>query len=66
MTEKRWGECKNCEWWQIEPEAAIDNQTMGLCIDENLQSYQLLVSGESGSLFQYEMSLKGEHISTKE
>jgi len=48
MTEKRWGECKNCEWWQIEPEAAIDNQTMGLCIDENLQSYQLLVSGESG------------------
>ncbi len=48
MTEKQWGECKSCKWWQIEPEAAIENETMGFCIDEDLQSYQLLVSGDSG------------------
>lgn len=26
MTEKQWGEYKNCEWWQIDPEAAIESQ----------------------------------------
>jgi len=43
-----WGFCKTCEWWQIEPEAAIKNDTMGLCIDEDLQPFRLLVSGNSG------------------
>ena len=48
MPKKEWGECKNCMWWQIEHDAAIEDLTMGLCIDEDLQSYQLLVSGNSG------------------
>ncbi len=48
MSEKPWGECKSCEWWQTEPEAAIENETLGICIDKDLQSYQLLVSGGSG------------------
>ncbi|HYV38643.1 MAG TPA: hypothetical protein VE988_23365 [Gemmataceae bacterium] len=46
--EKQWGLCKDCKWWQIEPQAhAVDNTT-GLCIDEDLQPFQLLVSGSSG------------------
>ena len=28
--------------------ASIEDQTMGLCIDEDLQPYRLLVSGNSG------------------
>jgi hypothetical protein len=43
-----WGLCKDCKWWQIEPEATIEDTTMGLCIDEQLQEYQLRVSGNSG------------------
>ncbi len=45
---KQWDLCKRCQWWQIEPEASIEDATMGLCIDEELQSYLLLVSGNSG------------------
>lgn len=48
MSEKQWGLCKSCKWWQIEPKAAEMDNTFGLCIDEDLQSYQLLVSGNSG------------------
>ena len=48
MSDKSWGECKECKWWQIEPEATIGNLTMGLCIDEQLQPYRLRVSGNSG------------------
>lgn len=48
MSEKQWGLCKSCKWWQIEPKAAEIENTFGLCIDEDLQSYQLLVSGNSG------------------
>ncbi len=43
-----WGLCKNCQWWQIEPEASVEDETIGLCIDEELQPYQLVVSGDSG------------------
>jgi len=43
-----WGLCKECKWWQIEPNASIDDNTMGLCIDESLQEFQLRVSGNSG------------------
>ena len=43
-----WGLCKECKWWQIEPDATIENPTMGLCIDEDLQQYMLRVSGNSG------------------
>jgi len=44
----QWGLCKDCKWWQIEPGAAIENRTLGLCIDEDLQPYLLRVSGDSG------------------
>lgn len=44
----KWGLCKECKWWQIEPNASVENPTTGLCIDETLQPYQLRVSGNSG------------------
>lgn len=43
-----WGFCKDCKWWQIEPGASVADKTMGLCIDEDLQQFRLLVSGNSG------------------
>jgi hypothetical protein len=45
---EEWGLCKDCKWWQIEPDGTIENTTMGLCIDEDLQPYRLRVSGNSG------------------
>jgi hypothetical protein len=48
MTRENWGECKDCKWWQIEPDAKIGDRTMGLCIDEELQPYRIRVSGNSG------------------
>ena len=48
MKDSKWGLCKNCEWWQIEPGADIKDQTLGLCIDEELQPFQMRVSGNSG------------------
>jgi len=46
--EGEWGLCKNCKWWQIEPEASAKNLTLGLCIEEDLLEYKLRVSGLSG------------------
>jgi hypothetical protein len=43
-----WGLCKDCKWWQIEPGASIQDATLGLCIDEDLQPFLLRVSGNSG------------------
>ena len=43
-----WGLCRDCKWWQIEPKAPVEDATLGLCIDEDLQPYRLLVSGNSG------------------
>lgn len=43
-----WGLCKDCKWFQIEPGAEPDDETMGLCIDEDLQEFRLRVSGNSG------------------
>jgi hypothetical protein len=43
-----WGLCVDCKWWQIEPEAKQAPQTLGLCIDEELQPFLLRVSGDSG------------------
>lgn len=43
-----WGLCKDCKWWQIEPDANVSSLTVGLCIDEQLQPVQLRVSGNSG------------------
>jgi hypothetical protein len=48
MADQEWGLCKDCKWWQIEPEAAVENPTLGLCIDEELQAFRLRVSGVSG------------------
>jgi hypothetical protein len=48
MAQIEWGLCKDCKWWQIEPGAAIENLTLGLCIDEKLQAFRLRVSGNSG------------------
>ena len=46
--DQSWGFCKDCKWWQVEPEASFNNLTMGLCIDEELQEFRLRVSGASG------------------
>lgn len=48
MAQTEWGECKDCKWWQIEPDATVANTTMGLCIEESLQRFRLRVSGNSG------------------
>ena len=48
MAKNEWGLCKDCKWWQIEPDAGIANTTMGLCIEEQLQPFRLRVSGNSG------------------
>jgi len=48
MTESNWGLCKDCKWWQLEPQANIENTTVGLCIEEHLQPFRLRVSGNSG------------------
>ena len=45
---KEWGLCRDCKWWQIEPHDAIDDETLGECIDEDLQTFVLRVSGNSG------------------
>jgi hypothetical protein len=45
---ENWGLCESCKWWQVEPDASIAAATMGLCIEEQLQPYQLRVSGKSG------------------
>lgn len=43
-----WGLCKDCKWWQIEPQATVEDATLGLCIDEELYPFLLRVSGNSG------------------
>ncbi len=48
MPESEWGLCKDCKWWQLDPYAAVENLTMGLCIEEKLQPFRLRVSGNSG------------------
>jgi hypothetical protein len=48
MPDNSWGLCKDCKWWQIEPDAAVKNLTLGLCIDEKLRPFLLRVSGISG------------------
>jgi hypothetical protein len=42
------GLCKDCKWWQIEPHAAVESLTLGLCIEEKLQPFWVRVSGNSG------------------
>jgi len=48
MAGSEWGKCKDCKWFQIEPSSKVANNTMGLCIEEDLQRFRLRVSGNSG------------------
>lgn len=43
-----WGLCMECRWWQVEPGAKIAQPTLGVCIDEELQPYQLSIPGSGG------------------
>ncbi|MEQ8788262.1 MAG: hypothetical protein RIC55_18280 [Pirellulaceae bacterium] len=45
---QQWGLCRDCKWWQLEPDAAIEFQTAGQCIEESLQQYQLRITGSGG------------------
>ena len=36
MPDSDWGLCKDCKWFQVEPGEKAENNTMGLCIDEDL------------------------------
>ncbi len=44
----QWGLCKECKWWQIEPDANVEAQSAGLCIEEKLQPFQLRITGNGG------------------
>ncbi len=46
--DSEWGLCQGCKWWQIEPDASVADQTVGLCIEESLQPLQLRISGNGG------------------
>jgi len=48
MKDQSWGFCKDCKWWQIEPDKVVESLTMGLCIEEKFQPFRLRVSGNSG------------------
>ena len=43
-----WGLCKDCKWWQIEPDAEVASRTIGMCIDEDLIAFQLRIGGNGG------------------
>ena len=43
-----WGLCVDCKWWQIEPDAAVKQDTLGMCIEEQLQRFHLLINGAGG------------------
>jgi hypothetical protein len=43
-----WGLCKECKWWQIEPDSTGGDHALGLCIDEDLQPFLLRVNGSGG------------------
>jgi hypothetical protein len=43
-----WGLCKNCKWWQIEPDAKVSDRSVGVCIEESLQEFRLRIAGNGG------------------
>ena len=47
-SDSSWGLCMNCQWSQIEPTAEIAEETVGFCIDENLQPYRMSITGLGG------------------
>ncbi|HVU90017.1 MAG TPA: hypothetical protein VHD36_21980 [Pirellulales bacterium] len=46
--EQQWGLCKDCKWWQVEPDAKISGHSVGVCIEESLQEFRLRISGNGG------------------
>jgi hypothetical protein len=48
MAASDWGLCKDCEWWQIEPDADVTDTTMGLCREDALRPFLVRVAGNSG------------------
>ena len=66
MADSNWGLCRECQWWQIEPEANVADHTMGHCIEEQLREVRLRVSGNSGcSRFTPGKSARAENASAK-
>ena len=47
-TGHEWGFCKDCRWWQLDINARVDRDVMGVCIEQELEAIQLRVSGNSG------------------
>ncbi|WP_442484620.1 hypothetical protein [Aeoliella sp. SH292] len=43
-----WGLCKDCKWWQIEPDGEVQDLTLGVCIEKKLQDYNVRISGLGG------------------
>ena len=43
-----WGLCVGCKWWQLEPDASVELQTVGVCIEKALQPFQLRITGNGG------------------
>jgi len=43
-----WGLCKDCKWWQIEPGAKVADQTVGMCIEEELFPFRVSITGNGG------------------
>ncbi len=39
-----WSICMECKWWEVEPNASTDEETIGFFIDEHLQSYRLSIT----------------------
>jgi len=48
MAMGEWGLCRDCKWWQIEPDAHVELQTVGQCIEEELQPFQMSITGLGG------------------
>jgi hypothetical protein len=43
-----WGLCKDCKWWQIEPQAKVSDHTIGVCIEDSLHDFRLRIAGNGG------------------
>ena len=43
-----WGRCKECMYWQIEPDAEISASSLGTCGESKLAPFQLSVKGGCG------------------
>src|ERR1700692_3182478 len=46
--DSNWGLCKDCKWWQIEPDAKVSDRTVGVCIEDSLHEFRLRITGNGG------------------